>query len=235
MIRDKIETERYTLYLADSRLLLPKLNVNVDLLLTDPPYEMTAKGGGIVNARAYMHAIEGNLDSGFDMRILEPFDSWACFCGKGQLKDLLAATGTRRWSLVTWNKPNPTPLVNGNYLPDTEYIVHAYKSGRLFGEYKDRARFIVHPVEKNTFDHPTVKPVAVVAKMIRLGSQPDELVVDPYMGTATTGVACIALGRRFIGIEWDEKYFRIAARRMANESPPLFKIAREAEQAELFQ
>jgi DNA modification methylase len=205
-----------TIYHGDCREIIPLLPAP-NLALTDPPYELTASGGGIGARRKYLADIDGKLDAGFDIGILGQFENWVCFCGKQQLTELLAAVGQRVWGLVTWNKPNPTPLCAGNYLPDTEYIVHAYQSGRLFGEYRDKSRFIVHPVEKNDLGHPTVKPLAVVAKMVRLGSQEGELVLDPFMGSGTTLRAAKDLSRKAIGIEIEERYCEIAAKRMAQE------------------
>lgn len=193
---------------------LPTLPL-ADLLLTDPPYELTASGGGIGAKRAYLSDIDGHIDGGFDVAMLRPYPNWCVFCAKAQLPVLLAAAGTRRWSLVTWNKPNPTPLVNCNYLPDTEYIVHAYQPGRLFGGYRDRSRFIVLPVERNNFDHPTVKPLPVINKMMRLGSDVGDLVVDPFCGIGTTLVSARDCGRRAIGIEIEERYCEIAAKRLS--------------------
>jgi site-specific DNA-methyltransferase (adenine-specific) len=210
------QDDAVTLYHGDCREIVPLLG-RFDLLLTDPPYELTASGGGIGAKRKYLADIDGHIDAGFDMSLLDCFENWICFCSKRQLKELLGRTGNRVWSLVTWNKPNPTPLCAGNYLPDTEYIVHAYQSGRLFGEYADKPRFIVHPVEQNGFDHPTVKPLAVIGKMIRLGSQEGNTVLDPFAGSGTTGRACKDLGRKCTMIEREEKYCEIAARRMGQE------------------
>ena len=108
--------------------------------------------------------------------------------------------------------------MNANYLPDAEYIVHAYQSGRLFGEYRDRSRFIVHPAEQNGYDHPTVKPMAVVSKMVRLGSQPGETILDPFAGTGTTLLAAKLCGRRAIGVEINEKHCETAANRCAQQT-----------------
>jgi DNA modification methylase len=202
------------LFHGDCREILPELGL-FDLLLTDPPYTIEAKGGGIAAKRQYLTDIKGKVDGGFDVSLLDKHPSWMVFCGKHQLKELLAATGDRVWSLVTWNKPNPTPLCAGNYLPDTEYIVHAYKSGRLFGEYKDKSRFIVHPSEQNDFDHPTGKPLAVMAKMIRLGTEEGESIVDPFSGSGSTLVAARNLGRLATGIEIEERHCETAATRLS--------------------
>ncbi len=190
----------------------------MDLVLTDPPYLVGAKGCGLAGDRKYLKDITTqNLDVGFDISILNSFDNLFCFCGKQQLVDLLNLFNDRTWMLLTWNKPNPTPLTNNNYLPDTEYIIHTWKSGRLFGEYKDKSRYIVHPVEQNDFDHPTVKPIPIVAKLIRLGSIEGEIILDPFMGSGTTLRAAKDLGRKAIGIEIEEKYCEIAAKRLQQE------------------
>lgn len=205
-----------TIYHGDCREILPQLPA-CDLLLTDPPYELGATGCGLAGGRQYLADIKGHIDGGFDIALPDRFPNWICFCAKKQLRDLLAATGSRVWSLVTWNKPNPTPLCAGNYLPDTEYIVHAYQPGRLFGEYRDTSRFIVYPAERNAFDHPTVKPLPVVSKMMRLGSKEGELIIDLFMGSGTTLRVAKDLGRRSIGVEIEERYCEMAARRLSQE------------------
>ena len=210
------QDDAVVLYHGDCREIVPHLG-RFDLLLTDPPYEITAAGGGMGAKRKYLKDIKGHIDDGFDDSILDAFDNWAVFCGKSQLVKLIQKCDGKRWSLVTWNKPNPTPLVNGNYLPDTEYIVHCFKSGRLFGEYQDKARFIVHPVEQNNLGHPTVKPLAVMCKMVRLGTAIGETILDPFAGSGTTGRAAKDLGRKCTMIEREEKYCEIAAKRMAQE------------------
>jgi DNA modification methylase len=210
------QDDAVTLYHGDCREVVPGLG-RFDLLLTDPPYELQATGGGIGAARKYLADIDGRIDSGFDMSLLDVFENWVVFCSKRQLVRLLQKAESKVWSLVTWNKPNPTPLCAGNYLPDTEYIVHAYKSGRLFGEYNDKSRFIVHPSEHTEFNHPTVKPIAVVAKMIRLGTQSGETILDPFAGSGTTGRAAKDLGRKCVLIEREERYCEIAAKRMRQE------------------
>jgi len=215
------QDDAVTIYHGDCREIVPALG-RFDLLLTDPPYELTATGGGIGAKRKYLADIDGHIDSGFDSSILECAENWMVFCSKRQLLELLQlAQGRDNWALVTWNKPNPTPLCAGNYLPDTEYVVHAYTSGRLFGEFRDKSRFIVHPVQKNNFGHPTVKPLVVVSKMINLGTQPGEMILDPFAGSGTTGRAAKDLGRKAVLIEREERYCEIAAQRMAQEVLPL--------------
>lgn len=212
-----------TIYCADCNDILPHLP-KVDLVLTDPPYKIGAKGGGIGARRKYLADIHGHIDGGFDVGLLRSFDNWFCFCGKNQLIEILRAAQSpeRRWMLITWNKPNPTPLSNGNYLPDTEYIVHHFSANKLHGSFRDKSRFIVSPSEQNDFMHPTVKPLRVINKLIRLGTLQDEVVLDLFMGSGTTLVAAKQLGRRAIGIEIEEKYCAIAVKRLNQTRRLLF-------------
>lgn len=204
---------------GDCREILPLLP-KVDLCLADPPYEIVAKGGGIGAKRQYLHDTEGFTDCGFDYSLLESFDNWMCFGGLKQVPKLIESAGTRRWMLITWNKPNPTPLVDGNYLPDTEYIIHAWRKGGLFGNYDDKARFIVHRVQDSETDHPNEKPIRVMSKLIRSGSAVGTLIVDPFCGSGSTLIAAKLLGRRCIGIDFSERWCEQAARRLAQEVLP---------------
>jgi site-specific DNA-methyltransferase (adenine-specific) len=213
-----------TIYHGDCREILPGLSF--DVVVTDPPYSLTASGGGIRSRRRYLADIEGRLDDGFDVAILRGLPHWVVFCGKAQLRELLAeADNGGRWMLITWNKPNPTPLCHGNYLPDTEYIVHRFPSGdALGGGYEARSRFIVHPVEKNDHDHPTVKPIGVMRRLVQVASHPGQTVVDPFMGSGTTLRAAMDLGRKAIGIEIEERYCEIAARRLDQMVLPMVPV-----------
>ena len=91
-------------------------------------------------------------------------------------------------------------------------MIHAYKKHIWAG----KSRFVVGNVEKNPFAHPTVKPLYVMNKAIISASAKGNLVCDPFMGTGSTGVAALQLGRRFIGIEREPKYFDIACERIEN-------------------
>ena len=218
-----------TLYLGDCAEVLPLLP-KVDALITDPPYEISASGGGIGGKRQYLTDIRGHIDAGFDMDMLSGFDNWMVFCGKPQLMDLMqrATTQGLRWQLRTWNKTNPTPLTNANYLPDTEYMVHAFKTHIWQG----KKRWIVGNVEKSGFDHPTVKPQYVMIDALQCATNYGETVLDCFMGSGSTGVACMTLGRKFYGIERETKYFEIACERIANaqRQESLFQEPARAEQ-----
>ena len=224
------------LYLGDCTTLLDDIAPTVDVLITDPPYEITATGGGIVADRQYLADMVGFTDCGFDYSILNRFNNWSCFGTLRQVPKLINAAEGKRWMLITWNKPDPAPLCNGNYLPDTEYIVHAWSTGRLYGDCKDKARFIVRPSNRENGLHPNCKPLDVMEKIVKNASDEGQIVLDCFAGSGTTGVACIRNGRRFVGIERDKKHFATAVRRIEEEANRmrLFEPKRTATTKELF-
>jgi DNA modification methylase len=86
---------------------------------------------------------------------------------------------------------------------------------KWFGETNETSLWWMPANERNIF-HPTEKPIGVIKKMIRNSSLKDDLILDPFLGSGTTAVACKELGRRFIGIEIEPKYCEIARQRLAN-------------------
>lgn len=214
-----VQTQQFgaaTLYLGDCADILPQITAEnqIDALIADPLYVLQVGGCWIGGQRQYLADIKGHLDGGFNMAMLAGFDNWLVFCAKAQLVDLIyqARAQNLNWMILTWNKRNPTPLTHNSYLPDTEYMIHAYKKHIWAG----KSRFVVGNVEKNPFAHPTVKPLYVMNKAIISASAKGNLVCDPFMGTGSTGVAALQLGRRFIGIEREPKYFDIACERIEN-------------------
>lgn len=206
---------RVRLYLGDCLDILPTLG-GIDAVVTDPPYEITATGGGIGADRKYLADIDGFTDCGFDPSVVATFPNWMAFCTAKQLPGMFSHVGERRWMIITWNKPNPAPLCCGNYLPDTEYIFHCWTPGNLFGECGDKSRFVVLPARQG-LAHPNEKPLALMRKLVRNASDVGKVVCDPYMGSGTTGLACVDSGRSFVGIERERKYFAIAKRRIEAE------------------
>jgi site-specific DNA-methyltransferase (adenine-specific) len=207
-----------TLYHGDCREVLPTLG-HFDLLLTDPPYDIRAgNGGGVFGQRAHLVNTGGFTDGGCDYSFLDGFENWFCFCSLKQLPELLErASKMTRSNLITWCKPNPVPTCCNKYLPDVEYIVHGFSKGRLFGEFIDKSCFALVPCGNKETDHPNEKPPRIINRLVRLGSLVGESVIDPFTGSGTTGVACVQTGRSFVGIEIDETYIEIAAKRISRE------------------
>jgi DNA modification methylase len=109
------------------------------------------------------------------------------------------AVGYANWGLVLW-------FSNG---------------GKCYQRYKDRLDSALHNT-KGEFSHPSPKEVSHYGHLVRMFTPPGGVVLDPFMGSGTTGVACVQEGRDFIGIEREREYYEIAERRIAAAQPPLF-------------
>lgn len=207
-----------TLYRGDCLEVLPTLG-HVDAVVTDPPYDVRAgNGGGVFGQRDHLVNTGGFTDGGCDFGFLNRFDNWFSFCSRKQLKSLIStAEQCDRFNVLTWCKPNPVPTCCNKYLPDLEFIVHGFSTGRLFGSMSVKSCFMVYPCGQKETDHPNEKPVPLIEKLIVLGSLAGNQILDPFMGSGTTGVACVRLGRKFIGIEREQRYFDIACRRIEAE------------------
>ncbi len=210
-----------TLYLGDAYEIAPTFGLIV-ALVTDPPYVFKTSGGGKMRKeRKCLDAIiDEELDQGFDHAIINPllYKSAVVFCHNDQLYKLLPylAGSYLRACVLQYHKTNPIPVANKHYLPDTEFFIHAWQEGaHPLGEHKDKRRYIIANNGKSGFDHPTVKPLEVMEKIMR--NVNGESVIDPFMGTGTTGIAAIRHGKTFIGIEKNEKYFDIACARIRDE------------------
>lgn len=192
-----------TLYLGDAADILPALQV-VDLVCADPPYGIGASAGTGKYGRL---KIEKSGDLGWD--------------GAPPSNDLLLAVVAAGDKAIVFG---------GNYFglrPTRNYLIWdkgAGFKGRDFAEcemawcsWDGNARVLTYdPLARGDYrnkQHPTQKPVPVMAWAIQHCPSANTI-LDPFMGSGTTGVAAIQLGRKFIGIEKEEKYFDIAVKRI---------------------
>ena len=118
-----------------------------------------------------------------------------------------------------WCKTNPTPMTNDVWLPDVEYCLcfKESKAPRYNDGYELKSKFYVSKKnvnDKELFKHPTIKPLELVKRHILHSTQPNDIVLDCFCGSGTTCVACKETGRRFIGMEIDKEYHRIAVNRL---------------------
>lgn len=170
-----------------------------------------------------------NLCHGFDLsildeccRVLKKINMYV-WCSKGQVSQLLNYFENKGCftDILTWHKTNPVPTCNGTYLNDTEYLIFARQKGvKVYGTYKTKFKYYVTPLnqkEKRLYKHPTIKPVFIIENLIINSSLEGDTVLDCFMGSGTTGVACKNTNRNFIGIEISDEYFAIAQRRINGE------------------
>jgi len=127
---------------------------------------------------------------------------------------------------IIWFKPNAPPLIQKNrFVPSTELIWVASKSKRYYFNYemavklsngKQMRNLWEIPAERHKTPHPTEKPEKLLERIILIGGKEEDTILDPFMGSGTTGVVAKRLNRNFIGIEIDEKYYDIAQKRINN-------------------
>lgn len=222
-----------TLLQGDCLKLMSKLpDKAVDLVVTDPPYDVYAeKGGGAFGNRNSYKEIEF-MSNGFNetvldelMRVMKKTNIYI-FCSQKQIPfliDYFVHKHGCNWNLLTWHKTNPIPTCKNKYLSDTEYIFFAREKGvPIYGEYSTKKTYYVTPLnakEKKLYKHPTVKPQMILKNLIVNSSKENDIVLDPFVGSGSTGVAAVQLHRNFIGMELDPKYFKIAKQRI--ESAPI--------------
>lgn len=127
-------------------------------------------------------------------------------------------------TIFCWHKSNPVPQFRKvNYLSATEFAYIGSKGDQgwtfNFGYQKDMHNFYETPNGSiySVTDHPTEKPVQLMRHLLEIHTNEGDTVLDPFMGSGTTGVGCQQLGRNFIGIEKDEHYFQVAKNRIENE------------------
>ena len=208
-----------TLYLGDCREILPSLG-KVDAVVSDPPYGINYKGGstgksGIsTTKKRFTETIRGD-DRPFDPGLFIAMGARCCFTGAQHFAKRLPGGAFHVW------------IKRGPYAPIDQ------ADGDLIWISGDKTplrivdmvwRGICRNVENTEpIEHPTQKPVALMAwcieKTVTSGT-----ILDPFMGSGTTGVACVRLGRRFVGVEIDSRHFDTACRRIerAHSQPDIF-------------
>lgn len=123
------------------------------------------------------------------------------------------------FEILTWNKTNPTPTTNNSWLPDIEYCLYFREKGVSYNSgYDLKSKWYASPankIDKDYFTHPTIKPIELVKRHLLHVTQPNDIVVDFFMGSGTTCVACQDIERQYIGFEIAPKWFKVAEDRLA--------------------
>lgn len=215
-----------------------KRGLKVDLIYCDPPYEVSvSSGGGSVNnikklKQSLAEINKKSIDQGYD---IETFGQLALklmsniniyfWCNKTQIPryfDFWVNKLGCKFDILVWNKTNALPTYSNKYLTDCEYCLYFRKGGSNCKplSYEDAKTVYIAPLnhkDKKEWGHPTIKPLDFTEKMIRNSCPEGGLVLDPFMGSGTTGVACKRNNRNFIGCEIDPNYFEIAQKRILGE------------------
>ena len=230
--------------LGDSRKLIKDVpSGSIDLILTDPPYNLSGYSTGNTEF-SWRKTINNDL-ADWDRNSFEPAEWLAEF------KRILKPTGNifaftsynlmGKWhqtfdpefdtfQYVVWHKTNPVPKIRrAGFLNSCELIICVWNKGHTWNSssQKEMHNFVQSPIctgnerLKNP-KHPTQKPLKVLEPIIRIATNPDDIIFDTFMGVGSTGVAALNLGRRFIGFELNPEYFAAAEQRLSTTQKRCF-------------
>jgi site-specific DNA-methyltransferase (adenine-specific)/modification methylase len=227
----------WKMLLGDSRELIKAIPDNsIDFICTDPPYNLGKYSTG--NIELSWREDFNNDVAAWDNETLNPLE-WRdefmrVLSPKGNIFIFTSYNLIGKWHEVfdpvfdtfqymVWHKTNPAPKFRkAGFLNSCELIICLCNKGHTwnFGRQNEMHNFIETPIcmgNERLKDpkHPTQKPLKVMRRLIELASQPGDLVLDPFAGVASTGVAALELGRQFIGIEKDESYYEASRKRLA--------------------
>ncbi|MDH2997613.1 DNA methyltransferase [Pasteurellaceae bacterium LFhippo2] len=212
---------------------LQEKGIKVDHIITDPPYAISAENNFHTMNNPRKGVDFGDWDWGFDptiwldraMPLLNENGSMIIFCSYrfiSQITNKIESLGGVVKDILVWQKANPMPRnINRRYVQDMEFMLWAVKSKKtkwIFNKPEDKPYqrgFFQTPtlLGKERTAHPTQKPIALMKEIIQLHTHSEQVILDPFMGVGSTGVASVMLNRQFIGCEQNIRWFEIAKER----------------------
>lgn len=211
---------------------------SVDTCITDPPYRLTSGGhtDGHNGLCEHFDRLWGYSNNG-ELFNVPNFEDWLplVFSTSKENAELFmmvndknlqgalnTATNTKYklHNLIVWDKQ--IKIVNKWFMKQCEYILYFWKgNARKINDMGTSQLFSMNPGNIGNKIHPSEKPVELMKMIIENATNEGDTILDPFMGSGTTGVACVQTGRNFIGIEIDPTYFAIAEKRIADAQKQL--------------
>jgi DNA (cytosine-5)-methyltransferase 1/site-specific DNA-methyltransferase (adenine-specific) len=201
-------------------------NNSVDLFLLDPPYN--ASNSKLSFKDKHYTTVNEDRDKNF---IIDFFDTcinklkdggqMLIFCSHHILNLYLQKNNIKLQQILHWCKKNPVPSFTKCYGFSIEYILWFVKQGKPY-TFNKEFRFNYKDIFYTNINgwkqtkHPTEKPYNVIKSLVQTHSNENDLIVDIFMGSGTTGIACKEVNRNFIGVEKEKNYFDIAEKRINN-------------------
>lgn len=200
-------------------------SIKVDMILTDPPYLINYKTGYRKNKSHDFCSpikndnnekiIQDSLSLMFDL--LKDGGALYCFCNANKV-DFFKQEIEKYFkmkNILIWVKNNWTAGdLKGAYGKQTEFIIYAVKGRHLLNGRRDTDVLHYNRVSGKKQLHQNQKPVDLLEYLINKSSNINDIILDPFMGSGSTGVACVNTNRNFIGIELDKEYFNITKERI---------------------
>ncbi len=235
---DKVAIPDYQIYNTNCYNYLKNMpQSSVDLILTDPPYNIAKYSTGNIplpgrtslnNDIADWDNININPEDLIEdfKRILKPTGNIFIFTSYnmlGKWHDVFDKEFDT-FQFFIWHKTNPAPKIYKNgFLNSCEMIICMWNKGHTWNFTKQNMMhnffecpICMRPERLKNPKHPAQKPVKLLKHIINISSNPGDLVFDPFMGVGSTGVASIELNRKFIGCEIDKNYYEACEKRMTD-------------------
>lgn len=210
-------------------------NLKADLLLTDPPY--------VISRETNFHTMKGrenlecmemgkSFDDHFDIQnfiplvvnVLKENANVVIFCARDQMQELSDVCKANHICIKRWlvlSKSNPAPFNRDRmFVNDVEFAIWGIynskdkQTGWTFNRQNAVEKCVIPTKVQSKSLHPTMKDLDVISHLVKVLSNENDIVLDPFMGSGTTGLACKNLKRHFVGIEKEEKYVKIAIDRI---------------------
>ena len=232
---DCVSGDGWALHLGDGIAAAAALSTDVDLLLTDPPYgisrpyacegqiprRLRRDGSDFIMPRGHFGDWDASVDPHAWCEVVLPkVRGWAVtFCAQAQIGvycDIFTAAGMVAVGPMVWQKTNPVPF-NHQHKPINawEAMVVGKRPGTTFNGRLVHNVFVHKSPSPQQRIHPTQKPLPLIAELVGLFSKPDDLVLDPFAGSATTVVAARDARRDVLAYEADPAIFSAAVGRLA--------------------
>lgn len=211
----------------------------VDHIITDPPYNIS-KDNNFHTMKGRQGIDFGEWDKGFDLTgwigdavktvkqggNIIIFNAWRNLV---EITEELEKHGCEVKNMCRWIKNNPMPRNRDRlYITDYEYFIWAVKKPKgknkwIFNRREDEP--YVRPEYKTgltpkseRFEHPTAKPVELLSQIVQRHTNEGDIILDPFSGVGSTGVASLKNNRNFIGIELDTNYVKIISERLKEQN-----------------
>lgn len=206
-----------------------------DALITDPPYNISRPNGFCANGNTFGGQFGmdfGEWDKGFDIiGWIEPavknlkkggniiiFNDWK---NLGSIQEELNRIGCEPKRCLIWEKTNPTPFNKNRLFVNTvEFMVWAVKKGGHWTFNRQKSNFetgVFHYPSNARNLHPTQKSLNLIKEILLILTNENDLIYDPFAGSGTIGIAASNLNRHYIGVEKENKYFKLMTERLKEE------------------
>lgn len=207
---------------------------SIDCVITDPPYNISKDNNFATLKNAKRQGLDfGEWDKNFNLFAwLDSADKLLKYGGNiiifnsflniGDIAKYLENKDYAIKDLIRWVKPNPMPRnMNSRFVSDYELAIWCVKGKKKKWVFNNATDSYIRPEikcsspsGKERIGHPTQKPLYLMEELVKIFTNENDIILDPFMGSGTTAITCMNMNRKFIGFELDKTYFDLANKRI---------------------